>query len=75
MLFPGNMGQHVDGVLLSVRYGSTRKDQLREAAATLERVGATTLGVVLNIVPPKAEVATAYGYRYEYGYGDGNHAK
>jgi capsular exopolysaccharide synthesis family protein len=58
----------MDGVLLSVRYGSTRKEQLQQAAATLERVGATTLGVVLNIVPPKAELATAYGYGYRYGY-------
>lgn len=66
---------HVDGVLLSVKYGSTRKDQLRQAAATLERVGATTLGVVLNIVPPKAGVATAYGYGYGYGYADAKHAK
>lgn len=58
----------MDGVLLSVRYGSTRKEQLQQAAATLERVGARTLGVILNIVPPKAELATAYGYGYSYGY-------
>jgi receptor protein-tyrosine kinase len=58
----------MDGVLLSVRYGSTRKEQLQQAAATLERVGAKTLGVILNIVPPKAELATAYGYGYAYGY-------
>lgn len=56
----------MDGVLLSVRYGSTRQDQLRQAASTLERVGAKTLGVILNIVPPKAEVASAYGYGYTY---------
>ncbi|PRY36583.1 receptor protein-tyrosine kinase [Geodermatophilus tzadiensis] len=54
----------VDGVLLSVRYGSTRKDQLQQAAATLSRVGATTLGAILNILPPQDEVATAYGYGY-----------
>lgn len=56
----------MDGVLLSVRYGSTTKDQLRQAATTLERVGAKTLGVILNIVPPKAEHASAYGYGYSY---------
>lgn len=60
-----------DGVLLSVRYGSTHKAQLQQAAATLDRVGAKTLGVILNIVPPKAEVASAYGYGYGY---DGKHA-
>ncbi|WP_448621571.1 polysaccharide biosynthesis tyrosine autokinase [Geodermatophilus sp. URMC 65] len=59
---------YMDGVLLSVRYGSTRKEQLQQAAATLERVGAKTLGVIINIVPPKAALATAYGYGYSYGY-------
>jgi receptor protein-tyrosine kinase len=61
---------YMDGVLLSVRYGSTRKEQLQQAAANLERVGARTLGVILNIIPPKAELASAYGYGYSYGYGD-----
>jgi receptor protein-tyrosine kinase len=56
----------VDGVVLSVRYGSTRKEQLRQAAQTLDGVHATTLGVVLNIVPLRAEVAAAYGYGYRY---------
>jgi receptor protein-tyrosine kinase len=58
----------VDGVVLSVRYGSTRKEQLLQTRATLDRVGARTLGVILNIVPPKAEVISAYGYGYGYGY-------
>jgi capsular exopolysaccharide synthesis family protein len=56
----------VDGVILSVRYGSTRKDQLSQAVTALERVGARVLGVVLNIVPPNARLAAAYGYGYEY---------
>jgi capsular exopolysaccharide synthesis family protein len=58
----------VDGVVLSVRYGSTRKEHLHQARATLDRVGGRTLGVVLNIVPPKAEATSAYGYGYGYGY-------
>jgi capsular exopolysaccharide synthesis family protein len=57
---------HTDGVLLSVRYGTTRRDQLQQAVATLERVNAKTLGVFLNIVPAKAEAASAYGYGYDY---------
>jgi receptor protein-tyrosine kinase len=61
------MATMMDGVLLSVRHGSTTTDQLRMAATTLDRVGARTLGVILNIVPPKADVATAYGYGYGYG--------
>jgi capsular exopolysaccharide synthesis family protein len=58
----------VDGVVLSVRYGTTRKEQLQQTRATLDRVGGRTLGLVLNIVPPKAEVTSAYGYGYGYGY-------
>jgi capsular exopolysaccharide synthesis family protein len=58
----------VDGVVLSTRYGTTRKEQLQQARATLDRVGARTLGVILNIVPPKADVTSAYGYGYTYGY-------
>jgi capsular exopolysaccharide synthesis family protein len=56
----------VDGVLLSVRFGSTQKDQLQQAAATIQRVGAKTLGVILNIVPPRAEIAAAFGHGYGY---------
>jgi receptor protein-tyrosine kinase len=59
----------VDGVLLSVRYGSTKKDQLRQVRATLDRVGAKTLGVILNVVPPKSDVTAAFGYQYTYAYG------
>jgi capsular exopolysaccharide synthesis family protein len=68
------LAAYMDGVLISVRYGSTRKEQLQQAATTLERVGATTLGVILNIVPPKAELATAYGYGYGYQAGGPKHA-
>lgn len=63
----------VDGILLSVRYGSTRKDQLAQAAAALARVSGRLMGVILNIVPAKADGAAAYGYGRSYGY-DGKHA-
>ncbi|ADB73153.1 polysaccharide biosynthesis tyrosine autokinase [Geodermatophilus obscurus] len=56
----------LDGVLLSVRFGCTRRDQLQQAAAALSRVGATTLGVILNMLPPQDELAAAYGYGYGY---------
>jgi capsular exopolysaccharide synthesis family protein len=56
----------VDGVVLSVRYGRTRKDQLQQAASTIRHVGADVLGVVLNIVPPKAELAHVTGHNYAY---------
>lgn len=56
----------MDGVLLSVRYGKTHKDVLRQAAVTLERVQARTLGLIMNIVPPRTELASVYGYGYDY---------
>jgi receptor protein-tyrosine kinase len=59
---------YMDGVLLSVRYGTTRREQLQQSAEMLQRVGARLLGIILNIVPPKVELATAYGYGYSYGY-------
>lgn len=55
-----------DGVLLTVRYGQSRKDQLQQASAALGRVGARTLGLILNVVPLKAVGAAAYGYGYSY---------
>ncbi|MCA0144886.1 polysaccharide biosynthesis tyrosine autokinase [Blastococcus sp. LR1] len=56
----------MDGVLVAVRYGVSTKDQLRQAAMTLQRVQANTLGAILSIVPPKAQIASAYGYGYSY---------
>ncbi|MGX5654028.1 polysaccharide biosynthesis tyrosine autokinase [Geodermatophilus nigrescens] len=62
------LATHTDGVLLTVRYGRTRREQVREAAAALDRVGARTLGVVLNVVPPKAQVSAAHAYGAGYDY-------
>lgn len=61
-----SLAVHTDGALLTVRYGRTRTDQLEQASRALERVGARTLGVVLNFVPPRADTAAAYGYGHEY---------
>ncbi|WP_147252351.1 polysaccharide biosynthesis tyrosine autokinase [Blastococcus sp. TF02A-30] len=65
------LAAHVDGVLLSVRYGSTRLDQLTETSGALRRVGADVLGVVLTMVPVKSELAAAHGHGYDYGYAPG----
>jgi Mrp family chromosome partitioning ATPase len=54
-----------DGVLLVVRFGRTRKDQLERAAAHLQQVNARTLGVVLNGVPPRTPDGATYEYRYD----------
>jgi capsular exopolysaccharide synthesis family protein len=48
-----------DGVLFIVRYGSTLTRELEQATALLKRVRATVLGVLLNVVPPKALVTEA----------------
>ncbi len=55
-----------DGVLLVVRHGNTTQDQLKQTRATLERVGAKTFGTVLNIVPLRDEISSAYGYDHDY---------
>jgi receptor protein-tyrosine kinase len=59
----------MDGVLLSVHYGVTKKEHLQEAAAILQQVGVRPLGIILNMVPPKAKLASASGRGHRYGYG------
>ncbi|MGY1719468.1 polysaccharide biosynthesis tyrosine autokinase [Blastococcus sp. SYSU DS0552] len=54
----------MDGVLLSVRQGKTRRDEVERAAALLDRVGARMLGVILNLAPASA-LPHAYGYAGE----------
>ena len=53
------LATRVDGVLLVVDAGATRRDLARRARAQLERVNARLLGVVLNNVPLDNQV---YGY-------------
>jgi receptor protein-tyrosine kinase len=55
-----------DGCVMTTRFGATRREQLTEAAATLDRIDAKLLGVVLNRVPQS--VAKGHGYGYGYGY-------
>jgi capsular exopolysaccharide synthesis family protein len=62
------LAARTDGVLLALRYGSTTRDQLRQTATTLDRVGATCLGVVVTVVPPKADIVAGHGYGYDYEY-------
>lgn len=52
-----------DGALLVARQRATRRKQLRLALESLQHVGATVLGVVLNDV-----TRTRSGYGYGYGY-------
>lgn len=55
----------MDGVLLAVRHGKTRREELEQSAAMLTRVGAKTLGVILNMVPASTETDYLYGYEAE----------
>nr|WP_277605502.1 polysaccharide biosynthesis tyrosine autokinase [Glycomyces sp. L485] len=51
-----------DGVLMVVRQGSTRREQLQEALDSLRNVKAPVLGTVLNFAPASNRKAYAYGY-------------
>jgi capsular exopolysaccharide synthesis family protein len=58
----------VDGVLLCARYGKTTRDQLKQVRAMLDQVGARTLGIMLNAVPPRSKLAASFGYQYTADY-------
>jgi capsular exopolysaccharide synthesis family protein len=62
------LASHTDGVLLVVRHGKTGREQFAEAAEAVRRVGSTTLGVVLTMVPPRGELAAARAQGYDYSY-------
>lgn len=55
-----------DGCVITTRYGRTRREQLAAAAATLSRVDARVLGVVLNGVPRTAAARRGYGFSHRY---------
>jgi len=57
------LAQMVDGVLLVVNAGETRRDMARQAVESLRQVGANVIGVVLNRVPTRRG-----GYYYYYPY-------
>ena len=60
-----------DGAILVARHGSTRKEQVRQAAEALHQVNARLLGTVLNFAPRRKRRGYSgdYGYGYGYGYG------
>lgn len=57
-----------DGVLVVVRYGMTKREQLTHAIQNLVGVDATILGVVFTMTPTRG--TGSYQYRYSYGYYD-----
>jgi capsular exopolysaccharide synthesis family protein len=54
------LATRLDGVLLVMRAGTTRRDRAREARRLLEKVKANIVGVILNNAP----LETTYGYGY-----------
>jgi capsular exopolysaccharide synthesis family protein len=58
-----------DGVLMIVRFGTTKRDQLTHAVQNLADVGREPLGVVIAMTPKRGE--SSYSYNYSY-YGDGD---
>jgi Mrp family chromosome partitioning ATPase len=65
------LAQSVDGVLLVVDAGSTRRGAAQQAVDELKQVGANLIGVALN------KVSARTGGYYSYGayYGDGKERK
>jgi receptor protein-tyrosine kinase len=61
-----------DGVLIVVRAGKTKRDQLAHAIGMLNDVGAKLLGSVLTMMPTRG--SDAYNYGYSYGYGQSSPA-
>ncbi|GAA2533792.1 polysaccharide biosynthesis tyrosine autokinase [Mycolicibacterium diernhoferi] len=51
-----------DGVLLMVRSGHTKSEQIGHAVANLESVGAPLLGAVFTMVPASGSAAYSYSY-------------
>ena len=58
------LARHLDGVILLVRHGHARKDEVRRSVRNLQLAGARVLGCVFNAVPAEQG---SYSYYYEYG--------
>jgi capsular exopolysaccharide synthesis family protein len=56
------LSRHVDGVLIVVEAGRTKKRALTRAVKLLRQVDAPILGIVLN----RADAESRYGYSYDY---------
>lgn len=60
------IAKHVGGALMVAAVGKTRKDGLKDALQSMDRIEARVLGIILTMVPPKGP--DSYGYSaYTYG--------
>ncbi|SDC39042.1 capsular exopolysaccharide family [Geodermatophilus telluris] len=58
------LASRVDGVVICARFGKTPREALESSREVLDRVGASVLGAVLTMVPPRARTTGAYAYGY-----------
>ena len=65
------LAQRVDGVLLVIEAGRTRRTVAQHAVENLRQINANLLGVVLNAVPLRKIGYYYYYYYYQKYYGDG----
>ena len=63
-----------DGALFVSRYGSTKREQLAHAAASLHSVGASVLGSVFTMVPGRGGGSYSYQYAYYGSTGGARHS-
>jgi len=61
------LAAEADGVLVAVRAGKTKREQLEHTIGNLKDVGANLLGAVLTMMPTRG--GGAYNYTYSYSYG------
>jgi tyrosine-protein kinase Etk/Wzc len=66
---PGIIGQHVGMSLLVIRHLVTTRTELQSVKKTLENVGVSVSGCVLNQFDQSASRYGAYGAKYGYYYG------
>jgi capsular exopolysaccharide synthesis family protein len=65
----------VDGTVLVVESGTTRRDAVRKSIESLEQVGARMLGVTLNRVGSRSDGYYYYSYYRSHYYSDENPPK
>ncbi len=58
------LGSKVDGVLLIVKAGATRRDHAQRAKEALQRANVRVLGVALTNAPRDASMASYYGIKH-----------
>lgn len=62
------IARHVDGVILAVRFGQTKRRVLDQAIDALKQVDARILGLVITDIGNRGNRYGNYYYNYRYGY-------